>query len=95
MIDIDHVLAIQCALSISEDEVTENYTFQERLLTHAYLDLYRQGEELRKDAERYLWLRDKGDGETWVAFSKRIGYGAEQCDTAIDAAIAATKGPQP
>lgn len=42
---------------------------------------------LRKDAERYRWLRDVGDA-TWRPFGIREGYSAEQADAAIDAALA-------
>lgn len=47
--------------------------------------------ELRKDAERYRWLRDVGD-ETWVPMGKRPGVNfTHEIDQAIDAAIARTK----
>lgn len=42
---------------------------------------------LRKDAERYRWLRDVGDA-TWRPFDIREGYSAEQADAAIDAVLA-------
>ena len=42
-----------------------------------------------QDAERYRWLRDIGDGETWIAFSKRnANLSAQAIDAAIDAARA-------
>ena len=40
------------------------------------------------DAERYRWLRDVGDGETWIAFCKR---NASLSTQAIDAAIDASR----
>jgi hypothetical protein len=43
---------------------------------------------LRKDAERYRWLRDVGD-ETWVPMGKRPSVNfTHEIDQAIDAAIA-------
>lgn len=46
------------------------------------------------DAERYRWLRDKGDS-TWVSMAKRPGVrGPEQVDTAIDAALAIHTKPK-
>ncbi len=45
--------------------------------------------EDRKDAERYRWLRDIGNN-TWEPMIKR-GTTATQCDSAIDAEIAATQ----
>lgn len=38
---------------------------------------------LRKDAERYRWLRDKGSN-TWVPFTGQWKMDAEHCDAAID-----------
>jgi hypothetical protein len=38
---------------------------------------------LRKDAERYRWLRSKGS-DTWLKFEKQWHMGAEECDIAID-----------
>ncbi len=43
--------------------------------------------QLRRDAERYRWLRDIGDA-TWRPFGVRDGCSAAQADAAIDAAIA-------
>jgi hypothetical protein len=55
--------------------------------------LARHAEEIvglwRKDALRYIWLRDVGDS-TWNPISKR-GITAKECDIAIDSAIDATK----
>lgn len=42
--------------------------------------------ELRRDAERYRWLRDTGDG-TWVPMAKRVPEGARGIDAAIDSAM--------
>jgi hypothetical protein len=42
---------------------------------------------LRKDAERYRWLRDKGDS-TWMAMGRRPGVKfTQEIDAAIDAAM--------
>lgn len=38
---------------------------------------------LRKDAERYRWLRDKGSN-TWVPFTGQWKMDAEHCNAAID-----------
>lgn len=47
----------------------------------------RSDDALRKDAERYRWLRDVGD-ETWVPMGKRPGINfTHEIDQAIDAAI--------
>ena len=43
----------------------------------------RELEALRKDAERYRWLRDKGSN-TWVPFTGQWKMDAEHCDAAID-----------
>ena len=40
-------------------------------------------EALRKDAERYRWLRDKGSN-TWVPFTGQWKMDAEHCNAAID-----------
>lgn len=44
-------------------------------------------EALRKDAERYRWLRDIGD-RTWTALANRRGLNAAAIDSAIDRAMA-------
>jgi hypothetical protein len=44
---------------------------------------------LKKDAERYRWLRDVGDAN-WLAIAKR-GITAKECDAAIDAALGGEK----
>lgn len=41
-------------------------------------------ETLRKDAERYRWLRDTGSN-TWVPFTEQWKMDAKHCDAAIDA----------
>ncbi len=47
----------------------------------------RELEALRRDAERYCWLRDVGD-DTWSAFVTLPGVKSPiQIDQAIDAAI--------
>ena len=48
-----------------------------------------QRDELAKNAERYLWLRDVGDA-TWRPFALREGYSAQALDEAIDTAILKT-----
>ncbi len=57
-------------------------------LTEAKLDemLALKSDELdalRKDAERYRWLRDKGSN-TWAPFTGQWKMNAEHCDAAID-----------
>lgn len=49
--------------------------------------LERELAEARKDAERYRWLRDKGDS-TWLAFNDRPMPDGYDIDAAIDAAMA-------
>ena len=49
-----------------------------------------QAEKNAKDAERYRWLRDKGDA-TWQPMADRLSEGAAGIDAAIDAAIAGEK----
>jgi len=44
---------------------------------------------LKKDAERYRWLRDVGDAN-WLPIAKR-GITAKECDAAIDAALGGEK----
>lgn len=64
----------------------------EKLLTRAYEDieaLRRENAELRKDAERYQWVRKAG------AFDSQIGLdllseNPEKYDAAVDASIAYT-----
>ncbi len=47
-------------------------------------------ESLRKDAERYRWLRDKGSN-TWVPFTGQWKMDAEHCDAAIDNEMASQR----
>lgn len=58
-----------------------------------------EAEALRKDAERYRWLRDGADDGEWECFESKwlikhdvYGQGPADLDAAIDAAIDATKG---
>ena len=53
-----------------------------------YCKLQRAHDATVADAERYRWLRDVGDGETWIAFCKR---NASLSTQAIDAAIDASR----
>lgn len=43
-------------------------------------------DSLRRDTERYRWLRDVGDS-TWEPMAKRVPEGAAGIDAAIDAAM--------
>lgn len=45
---------------------------------------------LRKDAERYRWLRDVGS-VTWIPFRSAWQMSASQCDDAIDREIERSK----
>lgn len=54
------------------------------------LSLISKMKSLEKDAARYRWLRDIGDG-SWVPFCERTGYSAMQCDGAIDTAMQTNK----
>lgn len=38
---------------------------------------------IRKEADRYRWLRDKGSS-TWVPFTRQWNMDSEHCDAAID-----------
>lgn len=46
---------------------------------------------LRKDAERYRWLRDAGS-TTWTPFRQQWKMDAALCDAAVDAEIAKQAG---
>lgn len=47
-------------------------------------------ERWQADAERYRWLRDKGDA-TWKPMATRVTEGASGIDAAIDAAMAVAR----
>jgi hypothetical protein len=48
-----------------------------------------ENEELRKDAERYRWLRDRADTADWECLSHQL---TREIDRRIDSAI--SKGPK-
>lgn len=73
-------------------------------LAHRDIEITRlraEAEALRKDAERYRWLRDEADDGEWDCFDSAwlikndvYGQGPADLDAFIDAAIAATKEQQ-
>ena len=62
----------------------------------AYELLFRENAELRKDAERYRWLREQSDDDFCFAVVKNPHFDVyetpQELDAAIDAAIDAAKG---
>lgn len=57
------------------------------------LRLRAEAEALRKDAERYRWLKERNvTAVLLIAYSERAACGHDDPDTAVDAAIDATKG---
>ena len=61
--------------------------YEEGMLGHELhgwcVDAQAEIDALRKDAERYRWLRDKGSA-TWMPFTRQWDMNAEHCDAAID-----------
>ena len=86
------------------DRKTENQLRQEIAEVWALLDAERAGraalirrieqerDELRKDAERYRWLRDGNDNKKSAACHIAVNCYGLEWDDAIDAAIAQGKG---
>ena len=66
------------------DLKTESQLRQELVELWALLRAEREGHAaLRKDAERYRWLRDEGSA-SWMPFTRQWDMNAEHCDAAID-----------
>ncbi len=74
------------------DRKTENQLRREIAEVWALLDAEREKaamvDELRKDAERYRWLRDGNDNKKSAACHIAVNCYGLEWDAAIDAAIA-------